>query len=233
MRAARAACESWERFFVSTVREQVLSEFIDAWNAGKRPDVDEYIARVPAEEQGALSEELMSFLSLAPTPAYSVEALAAIEAEPAVVEALRGSVGKSSLLPDLLSRLRTRFGMSTDDVAGELVGELGLADDRQPKTAGYLERLEQGRLEPARVSRRVFEALGRIFGLAGSELEGAADAGGWAPIPAPAAAAAPVFRAEKDAAAAASKHLEAIADALAAPGGEPRDEVDELFLGGR
>src|SRR4051794_10299674 len=207
MRAARAGCESWEGFFVSTVREQVLSEFIDAWNAGKRPEADEYIARVPADEQASLSEELLSFLSFAPTPAYSDATMAAIEAEPALIETLRGTAGKSGLLPDLLSRLRERFGMSTDDVARELVGELGLPDDRKSKTAGYLERLEQGRLEPARVSRRVFDALGRVFGLAGSELEGAADAGRWTPIPPPAAAAAaaPVFRADKDAAAAASR----------------------------
>lgn len=233
MRAARAACESWERLFVSTVREQVLSEFIDAWNAGQRPDVDEYIARVPAGEQAVLSDELLSFLSLAATPEYSDAAMEAIAAEPALIEALRGSTGKSGLLPDLLKRLRERIGMSTADVAGELVGELGLADDRVPKTAGYLERLEEGRLEPTRVSRRVFDALGRIFGLSGPELEGAADAGGWTPVPAPAAAAAPVFRARKGAAEVAGHHLEVLADALAAPGGEPRDEVDELFLGGR
>src|SRR3954453_16507561 len=172
MHAAPAGCESWERFFVSTVREQVLSEFIDAWNAGKRPDVEEYLARVPAEEQVALSEELADFLTLAPTPAYSDEAIAAIEADPAVLAALSAGSGRSGLLPDLLKRLRERLGVSTDEVAAELVGELGLAADRAPKTAGYLERLEQGRLEPARVSRRVFEALGRVFGLAGSELEG-------------------------------------------------------------
>lgn len=233
MRGARAACASWERFSVSTVREQVLSEFIDAWNAGQRPDVDEYIARVPADEQAALSDELLSFLSLAPTPEYSDAAMAAIEAEPALIEALRGSTGKTSLLPDLLKRLRERIGMSTVDVAGELVGELGLAGDRTVKTAGYLEQLEEGRLEPSRVSRRVFDALGRIFGLGGSELEGAADTGGRTPVPAPAASVAPVFRAKRGAAELAGHHLEVIADALAAPGGEPRDEVDELFLGGR
>jgi hypothetical protein len=229
MRAAHAECESWERSFVSTVREQVLSEFIDAWNAGKRPDVDEYIARVPADEQAALSEELLSFLSFAPTPSYSDEAMAAIDAEPEVIETLRTSTEKSSLLPDLLIRLRERVGMSRDQVAGQLVGELGLADDRTAKAAGYLARLEEGKLEPARVSRRVFDALGRVFRLTGSELEGAADAGGWTPITAPA----PVFRARKDAVDTTGRHLEVIADALAAPGGEPRDEVDELFLGGR
>src|SRR3954454_19802561 len=101
MRGARAACASWERSFVTTVREQVLSEFIDAWNAGERPDVEEYIARVPEEEQDALSEELLSFLSVAPTPAYSDEALAHIQAEPALIEALAASTNTTSLLPDL------------------------------------------------------------------------------------------------------------------------------------
>src|SRR4051794_24919024 len=112
MHAAHAECESWERFFVTTVREQVLSEFIDAWNAGKRPDVDEYIGRVPAGEQEAFGAQLLAFLTFAPTPAYSDEALAAIEAEPAMIETLRASAGKSSMLPDLLKRLRERIGLS-------------------------------------------------------------------------------------------------------------------------
>jgi hypothetical protein len=216
---------------VSTVREQVLSEFIDAWNAGKRPEVDDYIARVPEDERDALGEELLAFLTFAPTPEYSDEALAAIEAQPAVIETLRAA-RRSSMLPDLLKRLRERIGLSTDEVAGELVGELGLAADRKSKTAGYLGQLEDGSLEPTRVSRRVFEALGRVLGLAGSELEGAADTGQWTPVIAQMAPA-PVFRAEKDAAKEASRHFEVLADALAAPGGAARDEVDELFLGGR
>src|SRR5215211_5281055 len=97
-RAARAGCASWERSFVSTVREQVLSEFIDAWNAGKRPDVDDYIARVPEEEQAALSEELLAFMTFAPTPEYSDVALAAIREEAAGVAAER-----SAVLPALLA----------------------------------------------------------------------------------------------------------------------------------
>jgi transcriptional regulator with XRE-family HTH domain len=210
----------------------VLSEFIDAWNAGERPEVDDYIARVPAEEQGELAEELIAFLTLAPTPEYSDEALAAIRAEPVVAEAAAAGAERSGLLPALFARLRERLGMSTSDVAGELVGELGLRAEQAPKTAGYLERLEQGQLEPARISRRVFEALGRLFGVPTGELEGAADRGGWRGAAA-ATRSAPVFRADKEAAASAARHLEALADALAAPGGEPRDEVDDLFLGGR
>jgi transcriptional regulator with XRE-family HTH domain len=199
----------------------VLSEFVDAWNAGKRPEVDDYIARVPKDDQNGLAEELLAFLTFAPTPEYSDEALAAIRAEMPVTPG-------EGLLPALLARLRERFGMSTDDVAGELVGELGLRDAQRPKTVGYLDRLEQGKLEPARVSRRVFEALGAIFRVPSGELEGAADRGGWT-----VSQAAPVFRASRSAAESAGRHLEVLADALAAPGGEPRDEVDDLFLGGR
>ena len=57
-----------------------------------------------------------------------------------------------------------------------------------------------------------------------------ADGGGWSTT---VAHAAPVFRADEDAAARTGRHLEVLADALAAPGGEARDEVDDLFLGGR
>jgi hypothetical protein len=85
---------------VSMDREQVLSEFIDAWNAGERPDVDDYIARVPAEKQVELAEELIAFLTLAPTPEYSDEALAAIRAEPVVAQAAAAGASRGGLLPD-------------------------------------------------------------------------------------------------------------------------------------
>ena len=217
---------------MSTTREQVLSEFIDAWNAGERPDVDDYIARIPAAEQAELAEDLLEFMAFAPTPEYSDEALAAIRAEPVVAETLRADAGRAGLLPGLLARLRERFGMRRDDVAERLVRELGLPADRTSKTAAYLVRLEAGELEPARVSRKVFEALGRVFRVPSNELERAADVGGLTGFGV-GQAAAPVFRADEDAAAAAGRHLEVLADALAAPGGEARDEVDDLFLGGR
>jgi hypothetical protein len=230
MPAAAAAAKNWRRSSVTSSRDRVLSEFIDAWNAGRRPDVDEYIARVPAEEQGAMADELISFLSFAPTPAYSEETLAAIRAEPIVAEVLAAPDAQGSLLPKLLSTLRKRFSVTTPQLAGELVRELGLPDERQAKTASYLDRLEHGELEPTRVSRRVFVALARLFGVPGDQVEGAADFSGWRPI---APAAAPIFRAEDEAAHAVAPHLELLADALEAPGDQGRDEVDELFLGGR
>src|SRR3954471_9902898 len=127
---------------MSTTREQVLSEFIDAWNAGQRPDVDEYIARVPADEQDALGEKLLNFVSFAPTPEYSDAALTAVRAE--LAETLGGAPEPTGLLGTLLTRLRERFGLSTAEVAGEMVADLALQPEHAQKTAGYLERLESG-----------------------------------------------------------------------------------------
>ena len=212
-------------------RDQILSEFIDAWNAGARPDVDDYLARVTGEERDELAGRLATFLTTAPTPAYSDAALEAIRAEPIVAEVLSSPDAPGGLLPKLLGNLRERLSVTTPQLAGELVRELDLPADRQEKTAAYLDRLEHGELEPARVSRRVFDALARVFRVPRDQLEGAADLSRWAP---PAAmASGPVFRAEDDAAQAVAPHLELLADALATPGAEQRDEVDELFLGGR
>src|SRR3954469_11229728 len=98
---------------MTSIREQVLSEFIDAWNAGQRPDVDDYIARVPAEEQAPLGEELATFLTFAPTPGYSDAALAAMRAE---IAASVGPDEERGLFGALLAQLRARLGLSTAEV---------------------------------------------------------------------------------------------------------------------
>ena len=213
----------------TTDRDRILSEFIDAWNAGRRPDVDEYLARAEESERDELAGELTAFLRFAPTPAYSDADLEAIRADPIVADALSAASGRAGLLPSLLVRLRARLGLSRADVAGELVRSLELPDDRAEKTASYLDRLERGELEPSRISGRVFEALARLFGVSRSELEGAGDVGGWTAPAAPAAA----FRASDEAAADAAPHLDLLAKGLATPGESARDEVDDLFLGGR
>jgi transcriptional regulator with XRE-family HTH domain len=213
----------------TTDRDRILSEFIDAWNAGRRPDVDRYLARVDESERGELADALMAFLRFAPTPEYSEEALREIRADPIVAEALAAPGGRAGLLPSLFVRLRVRLGLSNADVAGELVESLSLPADRTPKTASYLDRLERGELEPSRISGRVFDALARLFGVPRSELEGAGDVGGWAAPAAPAAA----FRASDEAADAAAPHLDLLAKGLTTPGDAARDEVDDLFLGGR
>src|SRR3954453_19421293 len=98
---------------MSTTREQVLSEFIDAWNAGQRPDVDDYIARVREADGRELADQLVTFLRVAPTPDYSHEALAEIRPAPIVARALAAPAERGGLLPALLLSLRKRFSLST------------------------------------------------------------------------------------------------------------------------
>ena len=94
---AVAAPKNWRRSSVTFDRDRILSEFIDAWNAGSRPDVDDYIARAPAEQQGELArDELLSFLTFAPTPSYDDDTLAAIRAEPIVTVALAARTGSAA-----------------------------------------------------------------------------------------------------------------------------------------
>jgi hypothetical protein len=205
-------------------REQLLSEFIDAWNAGERPDVEAYLSRAEIGDRDELASEILAFVSFAPTPSYSDETLRAIEAEVPVAE-------RRGVLASLLQTARERVGLGSQDLAAALVAELELGESAEPKTASYLERLETGDLDGARVSRKVFEALGRLLRVPREQLEGAADLPPWGALSAPAAA--PVFRAKEPPLPAAARSIDLLADALTTPGKPTRDAVDELFLGGR
>lgn len=207
-------------------RERILSQFIDAWNAGERPDVDAFVARAPEGEREELVADLAAFLTWAPTPDYDAATAAAIAEEPAV-RAARGAAGApGGLWPALLPRLRGRAGLSVADVAAGLVARLRPRSGGAAKVAAYLERMERGELEPTGVSRRLLGALAGVLGVPEHELEGAGEPGSWR-------AAAPVFRARPGSAESVREDLEVLADILAAPGGADWDEVDELFRGGR
>ena len=207
--------------------DRVLSQFIDAWNAGLRPDVDAYLERVPAEERPELAEALSSFLTWAPAPDSGGAALDAIAAEPAVVAAT-----SPALWPALLPPLRRRAALSTRELAARVVELLRLPAGSTAKTERYLARMEAGELEPAGVSRRLLEGLGRILGIPAAELEAAGDLSALR-APAPPAAAPARFRAAPGAADAVREDLEILADALSAAPADEWDEVDVLFRGGR
>jgi hypothetical protein len=204
--------------------DRILSDFVDAWNAGRRPDVDTYLARAPDAERAALAGEIATFLAFAPTPDYDEAALAAIGAEPAVLAAGAALGTPGGLWPQLLPRLRERAALSTGELAARLVAALGLGADRERKTRGYLEQLEAGALEPRGLSARLLDGLARVLEVPRGALEGA---GALAAPPAPA-----LFRAEGAAAEALRADLDVLADALAAPAGGAWDDVDELFRGG-
>jgi hypothetical protein len=205
--------------------DRILSEFVDAWNAGRRPDLDEHLARADEADREQLSADIIAFLAFAPTPDYDDDALRAIRAEPVVASAALAAGAPGGLWPALLPRLRERAALSTAQLAAGLVALLDLPPDREPKTRGYLEELEAGALEPRGLSGRLLDGMARLLGVPRGELEGAGSFG------APPVAAA-LFRAEEPAAEALRDDLDVIADALAAPSGAAWDDVDELFRGG-
>ena len=221
---------------MTTDRDRVLSEFIDSWNAGRRPDIDEHLELVPQEERDGLLEDITSFISWAPTPDYDDDALAAIRAEPAVASAFDSYEQGVSPFPSLLERWRARAALSTSDVASRLVEKLGLAREREAKTQAYVEQLEAGKLSPDGLTSRLLEALSDVLAVPRRRFDALGGLGGATvrAVGAPPPAAAPaMFRAMTDAAETVSEDLDLMAAGMAAKSERDWDEVDELFRGGR
>jgi hypothetical protein len=209
----------------------LLSQFIDDWSAGRRPSVREYLRRVPegpAREE--LADAIADWLDVAPTPPLGEEARAAIRAEPVVQRLFAAATDDAGLWPQLLPALRRRSQLSIGQLAGRLVTRFALSPADEPRTAAYLQQLEDGELEPTRVSRRLLDALADLLGAGADAL---ADAGTFGRGLRPAAAGGTLFRVD-DAVAEdwVFEDLEVLAAAAAAPAPAPLDEVDRLFLGG-
>lgn len=205
--------------------ERLLSEFIDAWNAGRRPRVEEYLDRATADEQAELAAQIEAFLDIAPTPDYSPETLEELMREPAVMATVEALQGRAGLWPSLLPRLRRRAKLRRDEVVEGIVERLGI-QGQEEKAAQYVHELEAGTLETAGVSRRVIEALAGVLGASAEELERAADFRGFGT-----SGAAPAYlRGAADHLAA--SRVRGDRDELA-PAPDEWDEVDRLFRGGR
>ena len=206
--------------------DQLLSEFMDAWVAGRRPDPLTYAARAAPSDQDELLSRIDAYLVWAPDPSYTEADIASIEKSPVVAELLAAVAADRALWPSLLPRLRAAVGASVRDVAGALSMSLGLASGADAKAARYLAEMEDGTLPPGGVSDRVFEALGRLFRMPASDLRDAGSLGGWS-------AGGAFARAAPSAPPASLSHLEVAADLLGAPAPSEWDEVDELFRGAR
>jgi hypothetical protein len=203
--------------------DRILSEFIDAWNAGERPDVDAYLDRAAPGEQAGLAEAITTFLLTAPSPVYSDAVLDEVAADPLVQDALAAVGAPGGLWPALLPRLRARLALSLDGLAAAFTEAVGLRG-REEKARGYLADLENGRLDPAGLTGRALDALAQVLRVPRAELEGA----GGMTFASPA-----LFRADTPVAEAAAADLDLLADALATPADAGWDEVDELFRAGR
>ena len=106
--------------------DETLSAFIEAWNAGRRPDVDEFLERAPEPERDELADLIRTFLLEAPVPAYSDETLAALRNEPGVRKAAALLDEEAGLWPALLPRLRHRMKLKREEVVLQLAELLGV-----------------------------------------------------------------------------------------------------------
>ncbi len=206
-----------------TAIEQILGEFVDAWNAGRRPDVGAYLERAPESERDELAAQLATWLQIAPTPDYDAATRAAISDEPALRTAMEAAATLRSPLSVRLPTLRERAGLAVSDVARRLVAVFDLDDEQ--RAAGYLEKIERDELDPRRLSRRLLDGLAAILGADRDQLGVGppAFAGGQA-----------FFRAEEDADRWIAEDIDALSRAALAPApaSSPMDELDRLFVGG-
>jgi hypothetical protein len=208
--------------------DELLSKFIDAWNAGERPRAEDYLDQAAEAERTELAEMLHTFLEHAPPPNYSEATFAAIIHEPAV-QAAANLIDEQTWL-GLLPGLRRRAKLKRDEVVARLAEALGLAG-KEAKVKAYYHQMESGTLDPAGVSRKVIEALGKVFGVDPGKIEraGAFQFSAFSVGEAH-------FRTETDDAVSFDRMESVAMAAPASPGVPPdseMDEVDRLFRGGR
>lgn len=204
--------------------DRLLSEFIDAWNAGARPSARDYIDRADkGAERSELSAQISGFLDIAPTPPYDEATMRQLREESAVVAAAVVFAQAGSMWPSLLPRWRKRAGLTIDELAESLLSLAGIGSADRAKAAQYVNAMEGGELDSARTSRRVLDLIAQILRVEPGDLRRAGEPAG--------SAAAPVFRADSSVDHDAAKRLDVLADALVAPASTGDwDEVDELFL---
>jgi transcriptional regulator with XRE-family HTH domain len=208
--------------------DQVLSEFVDAWNAGRRPRALDYLRRVPeGSDRDELAAQLSAWLEVAPAPAHDPPTRAAIRREPAVARALAAAEAQAGLWPQVVPGLRERAGLSVAQLAARLVERFGLPPGDEARAAGYVERLERGELEPARVSRRLLDALADLLGTGARTLSEAGVLG--AP---PRRAGAALFRGPAGPGEGLAEDLDVLGAAATTPAPPAMDELDRLFAGG-
>ena len=128
---------------------ELFDDYCRRYARGERPDVQEYVERAGSEGD-ELSRLVDRYLASAPPP----------EPEPETVQAMSAWLAGE---PPLLA-LRAQRGLGRDAVVDELVGSLSLEPAKREKVKTYLHRLETGSLDPAAVSRRVWEVLERLLG---------------------------------------------------------------------
>lgn len=199
----------------------LLARFIEDWNAGRRPAVEDFLCAANELERDELAGQISTFLAFAPTPRFDEEAIHELLSAPAVDAAAHAFIAEAGAWPTLLPRLRAQAGWSLRDLAARVLSVSALGDRGLDKTEQRLGEMERGELDATRVSTRIVEVLGHVLGINSADL---------GRIGMPAAAAGALYR--REAGRELDDGLDLLADGLTAPVPEGEwDEVDDLFFG--
>src|SRR5262245_42100279 len=197
-RRSTTVTRRWRRSSVADV-VALFEEYAAAYARGDRPRAAEYLNRAgPAADE--LAKLIDGWLRAVPVPEPDEETTALAEA---------WTAGQPPLV-----ELRSRRGVRVDDVVDAIVASLSLDPAKRPKVKRYYQRLEQGLLDPARVSRRVMAVVKGLVG------ERTAEALSWR---------APDLRVEPAYYRVGAEMATPLARASEP---EPEDEIDRLFMGG-
>lgn len=200
--------------------DQLFNRFVDAWNEGKRPDVDDYAPQIPEEERSDFLRMVSLFLEAAPSPPLTDEQREQVRTQPAFQRSVELAESSEGFWSTLLPQLRKKAKLTREQLVAALAEKLDVAP-QQERVKLYYHQMESGQLDPSGVSQRVLDALAKLLHADVDQLEAAGDFRG---IVGPSAAGV-YLRSDLDEA------FEMAAPAPQSPG-EP-DEVDRLFTGGR
>lgn len=134
---------------------ELFDEYAAAYSRGKRPSADDFLDRAGPERE-ELAALLAEYLRRAPVHSPSAE-------DQRHLELLLAQE------PPLLA-LRTERGLRREEVVESLADRLGVAPELHEKLRLRYHELETGQLEPARVDRRVWEALAELLKVRAGEL---------------------------------------------------------------
>jgi len=203
--------------------DRLLSEFIDEWNAGRRPSVSRYLNLAKdGRDRSELGSQITAFLDVAPIPAYEPSQLADARAGSVVSAAASAFETKTSGWPALLPRWRAAAGLTLEQLADRVLESAGLRTANSEKAADYLTSMERGGLDARTVSRRAMNVVACALGVNVTDLMRAGK-------PSEATAVGAVFRAvDEEATNEVGDRLAGLADALSASA--DFDAVDDFFL---
>lgn len=154
--------------------DQIYNEFVDAWNVGQRPEVNNFVERLPEAEREEFLNMVSLFLSSATSPNYSEDQYAQIQSESAVQTASNMASAEHGLWNTVLPRLRRRSKLSRNEIGVQLAKKLNVPEEQQ-KVQAYYNAMEAGSLNPQGVSHEVCVALGDLLHVNVQEIEATGD----------------------------------------------------------